>query len=240
MEKDKKIILTIAARGGSKGVKNKNIRILASKPLIAYTILQAKMWGKADKIICSTDSNQIADVAKQFGAEVPFMRPLDLAGDEAGKIDVLRHALMKTEELTGEKYDILIDLDATAPVRKLSDIDNAYKFFLKKSPKSLFSVTKCRKNPYFNMVEVGPDGYAALSKKLDGSVKRRQDAPKVYDMNASIYVYRRDYLLDKSTQSAISDRSIAYEMDNISAFDIDTEEDFLFLEYLLEKGKVKL
>src|SRR3989338_9811887 len=115
------ILLTIAARGGSKGVKNKNIRFLAGMPLIAHTILQAKQWGKAAKIICSTDSKEIAEVARSYGALVPFTRPAELAQDTSGKIDCLRHALKTMEQMDQTKYDVLVDLDATAPLRKISD-----------------------------------------------------------------------------------------------------------------------
>lgn len=234
------VLITIAARGGSKGVKNKNIRDLNGFPLIAHTICQAKKWGKANKIICSTDSQVIANIAKKYGAEVPFLRPNHLAQDDTGKIDVLRHALQNIEEINKKKYSIIIDLDATAPIRKISDIEGAYDLFIEKTPKSVFSVVKSRKNPYFNMVEVNKNGYVKLSKTLKSTVKRRQDAPVVYDMNASIYVYNRDYLLNNETKSAISENSIAYVMDDISAVDIDNEIDFLFVEYLVTKGIVEI
>ena len=235
-----KILLVIGARGGSKGVPNKNIRELNGVPLIAYTIVQAKKWGKASHVICSTDSDKIAAVALQYGAEVPFMRPGELAGDKVGKIEVIRHALLKMEEKTGEKYPIIIDLDATAPIRKIADIEGALKLFIEKRPKTLFSVVPARKNPYFNMVETNSQGYVELVKKPNVPVLRRQDAAKVYDMNASIYVYDRDYLVDEDSRTTISDRSLAWVMDDDSAIDIDTETDFQFIEYLVNKGSVQL
>jgi len=125
------IFLTIAARGGSKGVKNKSIRKLCGKPLMAYTIEQAKRWRRANRIVCSTDSEAIAEVARYYGAEVPFMRPLQLATDTSGKIDVLRHAWIESERIYHEKYEILADLDVTAPVRTIADIEGAYQMFLK-------------------------------------------------------------------------------------------------------------
>lgn len=234
-----KILLVIAARGESKGVPNKNIRAINGVPLIAYTIMQAKKWGKASHIICSTDSRKIAEVALQYGAEVPFMRPGELAGDKAGKLEVIRHALLKMEEKTGEKYPIIIDLDATSPIRKIEDIEGAYRLFADKRPKTVFSVVPARKNPYFNMVEPNAQGYVELVKRPDTSVLRRQDAARVYDMNASIYVYDREYLVDQDIRSALSDRSLAWEMEDDSAIDIDTERDFQFVEYLLSKGLVK-
>ncbi len=234
------ILVIVAARGGSKGVKNKNIRHLDGKPLIAHTILQAIKWGKADQIICSTDSTKIAAVAKEYGAEIPFMRPKGLAGDKAGKIPVLKHALFHSERIFSKRFDTVIDLDATAPVRQPADIDNAFAIFKKTKADSVFSVTHCRKNPYFNMVETDKKGFACLVKKPQTPFLRRQDAPAVYDMNASIYVYKRDYLLDERTNTAISRRSAISIMDEWSAFDIDEESDFQLVEFLVKKGLVNL
>jgi len=235
-----KILLTVAARGGSKGVKNKNIRMFCGAPLIAHTIVQAKKWGGAERIVCSTDSDEIASIARQYGADVPFMRPPEFATDESGKLEVLRHALQTVERIDGSVYSIIIDLDVTAPVRKMSDIEGALQLFLEKRPLTVFSVVPARKNPYFNMVELDAEKRAVLVKVLGSTVKRRQDAPQIYDMNASIYVYDRKYLLDESTRSAISDRSFVYVMDELSAFDIDSELDFQFIEFLVSKGVVRL
>ena len=234
------ILLTIAARGGSKGVKNKNIRELCGMPLIAHTILQAQQWGKASKIICSTDSHEIAEIAKHYGALVPFVRPSELAQDTTGKIDVLRHAVKTIEQLDKRQYETIVDLDVTAPIRKISDIDNAVQLFLTKRPDSVVSVTPAHRNPYFNMLEVKKDGFVDLVKKLDFPVKRRQDAPVVYDMNASIYVYDRKFLLSEETKTAISHRSLVWVMEEWSAFDIDSEHDFQFIEFLLSKELVTL
>ncbi len=235
-----KILLTICARKGSKGVKNKNIRDLCGRPLIAHSIRQALSWGKADKVICTTDSEAIAAIARQCGAEVPFMRPAHLATDSIGKLPVLQHALRETERLTGERFDVLLDLDSTAPVRTVQDIDKALKIFKQSKAKSVFSVTPCRKNPYFNMVETDARGYYRLVKKLKNPFMSRQAAPRVYDLNASIYVYSRQYLLDPKTKTPVSDRSKVLVMEEWSAFDIDHESDFQFIEFLVNKGLVKL
>ena len=237
---DPKILLTVAARGGSKGVENKNIRNLNGIPLIAHTLKQAQAWGRADKIICSTDSPQIAKIAREYGVEVPFMRPAELATDTAGKLDVLRHAVGAVEELSGKRFDVIVDLDATAPIRKVDDIERAYQLFEKNRPNCLFSVVPARKNPYFNMVEVNKKGYASLCKLPNVPILRRQDAPKVYDLNASIYVYDRKFLINKNTKTVISDKSIIYEMDEWGAVDIDTEADFQIIEYLLSQKIIHL
>lgn len=232
------LLITICARGGSKGVKGKNIRILSGKPLIYYTIKQAKNWGKAKHIVVSTDSEEIARIAEKYGAEVPFIRPKELATDIADKVSVIKHVLKSCEEIFGKKYDSIMDLDVTAPIRKVQDLENAYQLFLQKNPKTLFSVVPARKNPYFNMVEETTDGKITLSKQ--GKFFRRQDAPPVYEMNASIYIYDREYLLDEKTDSAISDDSIIYIMDEISRIDIDSELDFKYIEFLMKENIISL
>ncbi|MFH1305120.1 MAG: acylneuraminate cytidylyltransferase family protein [Candidatus Omnitrophota bacterium] len=236
-----KILATIAARGGSKGVKNKNIRPLVGKPLIVYTIEQVKKWGRFDGFIVSTDSPEIADVAVRHGAETPFLRPPQLATDTAGKMDVLRHALRKAEEHYGMKFDALLDLDATAPIRTVEDIENAVSLFRNKRPDCVFSAVKARKNPYFNMVEEDSNGFAVLCKEAPRQkVSRRQDAPAVFDMNASIYVYDRDFLLDENNMTPYAKNALISEMSGLSAVDIDTETDLKFIEFLIKEGIVKL
>lgn len=233
-----KILVTICARGGSKGVPNKNIRPLLGKPLIAYSIEQAQRWGRADRIIVSTDSEDIARVAKEFGAEVPFLRPSALATDTAEKLPVLRHALTIAEEIHG-RFDVLVDLDACSPLRTVEDLENCRHLFLEKRPKTLFSAVVAHKNPYFNMVEVDPSGWAHLCKKLPldkRGVTRRQDAPAVYNMNASIYFYQRDVVADESLRTCFTDRSLVYEMNEFTAFDIDREIDFKLVEFILKEG----
>lgn len=234
------ILVTICARGGSKGIKNKNIRPLLGKPLIGYTIEQAKKWGKAADIVVSTDSQEIAEAAKRLGAKVPFMRPSELADDASPKVPVIRHALETCEGIFKRRYEFVVDLDPTAPIRSAADIENSYRLFCERGPLTLFSVVKAHKNPYFNMVEEGEDGFVRLCKGVPGGVGFRQGAPDVYNMNASIYVYRREYLLDEKNTSPFSERSIVYVMNELSAFDIDREIDFKFIEFLTKEGIVNL
>lgn len=233
------ILITICARGGSKRLKGKNFKLLQEKPLIAYTIEQAKKWGKARKIVVSTDSKKIAKIAQEYQALVPFIRPKKLATDKSGKIPVIRHALKETEKIFGEKYDLIMDLDVTSPIRKLSDLDNSLNLFLKMKPKTLFSVVKAHRNPYFNMVEERANGLVVLSKP-GGKYKRTQDAPKVYDMNASIYIYDRKYLIDENNNSEQTDNSVAYVMDEISRIDIDSEIDFKYIEFLIKESVISI
>ena len=231
------ILITICARAGSNRIKNKNMVPIAGKPLIQYTIDIAKKWGRAKRIVCSTDSEEIAHVAKANGVEVPFYRPKELASDTAGKVSVIRHTLKKCEEIYNEKFDLVVDLDVTSPLRTTRDLDKCLELFEKKKPDVVFSVTRARRNPYFNMVEVNKEGYVALSKPTNTPLLRTQDAPQVYDMNASIYFYSRNFLLDHKNESPLSSkRAVAHVMDDISAFDIDGKHELKYIEHLITNG----
>lgn len=233
------ILVTIAARGGSKGVPNKNIRMLCGKPLIAHTILQAKAWGRATRIVVSTDAPAIAAVAKEYGADVPTLRPAELATDTAGKLAVIRHAWQHAETHYQLRFDLIVDLDVTAPLRTVQDLEHCYQRFVECQPTTLFSVVPAHKNPYFNMVELSADGVPSLVKS-GGDVTRRQDAPAVYDMNASIYFYQRAFLAEARQESVMTANSQVHIMPDISGFDIDREIDFVFVEFLVEQGHCTL
>lgn len=229
----KGVLCTICARGGSKGVKNKNIKELDGKPLIAYTIEQAKASGLFEYIVISTDSDEIAHVAKAYGAEVFFTRSDEMSSDTAGKLDVIKDAFVRSEAYYGKQYDYLIDLDATAPLRSVDDIKNAFAQFLQENNDNLITAMPSRRSPYFNLVEVSVDGKVTLSKQLDGSIVRRQDAPKSYDMNASIYIWKREVLLGQ--KSLFLEKTGLYVMPEERSIDIDTELDFEFVEFLMRK-----
>ncbi|MFH1772686.1 MAG: acylneuraminate cytidylyltransferase family protein [Candidatus Omnitrophota bacterium] len=235
-----KILAVIAARGGSKGVKNKNIRPLLGKPLIACSIEQLKRWGKFEKFIVSTDSQEIASVAKEYGAEVPFMRPQELATDKSNKMDALRHAYVEAEKYYGVKFDALLDLDVTAPIRTVEDIENIVNLFKEKKADCVFSVVKAHRNPYFNMVEEQKDGSVKVCKSLVRDITRRQDVPLVYDMNASLYVYSREFLLNPDNKTPYSGKCYVYKMKDESATDIDREVDFKLIELLVREEIVRI
>lgn len=235
-----KILAIIAARGGSKGVPGKNVRELSGKPLICHTIEQIKKWNGYDRFIVSTDSEKIAEIATDCGVEVPFMRPKELAQDDTGKLKALRNALIEAEKYYSTRFDAVLDLDATAPIRKINDIKNIVEIFKKEKADCVFSVVRSRRNPYFNMVEKKSDGTVELCKQTGDNILTRQSAPKVYDMNASMYVYSRSFLLNEENHTPLSGRSFAYEMDEISTIDIDSEIDFKFIEFLIKEGVVKL
>ena len=225
------ILCTICARGGSKGVKNKNIKELNGRPLIAYTIEQAKASGLFEYIVISTDSDDIANVAKQYGAEVFFKRSDEMASDTAGKLEVIKDAFKRSEEYYNTTFDYLIDLDATAPLRDVEDIINSFKQFKENNNDNLITAMPSRRSPYFNLVEVDNSGKVYLSKKLDSAVVRRQDAPKSYDMNASIYIWKRDIILNEN--SIFLEKTGLYVMPEDRSIDIDNELDFKFVEFLM-------
>ncbi len=231
------ILVTICARGGSKGVKGKNIRPLCGKPLIAWTIGQVRRWNRIEDLVVSTDSPEIADVAREFGAKVPFMRPKELALDTSPKFPAIRHAVRESERLFGKKYSIVVDLDASSPLRRVEDLESCLRRFQEVRPFSLFSVVRAHRNPYFNMVEEDGQGFVRLVK--ESSAHRRQDAPAVYDMNASIYFFQRNYLMDEKNLGPVSSRSIVHMMDDISGLDIDREVDFKFVEFVIKEGLFK-
>lgn len=232
------ILLTICARGGSKGVKNKNIRPLHGQPLLAYTIKHALDWGVARQVVVSTDSEAIRDVAIQYGAQAPFVRPAELASDEAAKLPVIQHTLMESEKFYGDTYDIVVDLDPTAPMRTVNDLDNCLGLFLERDYKHLFSVVPAHKNPYFNMVEIDSAGRIRLCKELDPLPVRRQDAPEVFSVNASIYLYSRSWLMEDREIAITKTGEVGiYIMDDYAGIDIDREIDFRFVEFLM-KGKL--
>lgn len=238
MSSNNKILITICARKGSKGVASKNIRNLLGKPLIVHSIEKALSWSKGSCVVVSTDSDEIAEISRAAGANVPFIRPAELATDTAGKLPVLTHALRESERYFNQKFDQVLDLDPTSPIRSLMDIERGYKTFIETGASVCFSVVKARKNPYFNMVEREPSsGKIQLIKTLNQKIVARQAAPSVWDLNASIYFYRRDFLLNDPENLWEGNPEI-FEMSPASAFDIDEERDFLIVETLLKQERV--
>lgn len=235
--KEYKVLCTICARGGSKGVKNKNIKPINGKPLIAYTIEQAKKSGLFEHIVISTDSDDIANTAKDYGAEVFFKRSAEMASDSAGKLDVIRDAFVRSEEHYSTKFDYLIDLDATSPLRDVDDITGSFDQFIKDNNDNLITAAPSRRSPYFNLVEVDNNGMVSLSKKLDDTILRRQDVPKSYDMNASIYIWKRDAILNE--KSIFLKNTGLYVMPEERSIDIDTELDYKFVEFLMKENDAK-
>lgn len=233
-----KILITICARGGSKGVPGKNIKLLAGKPLIDYSFeIAQKFKNKYSNvdIALSSDSIEIKNLAVKSGFVVPYLRPEAFATDKAGKIEAISDVLEFYEKLFQVRYDYVLDLDVTSPLRNLTDLSNAYKLILADSAAyNLFSVSPSNRNPYFNMVEEGVDGYYHLPKKLSTDFVSRQSAPKVFDLNASFYFYRRHFF-DMRFRTPITDKSLIYEVPHI-CFDLDHITDFYYMEFLLSNN----
>ncbi|MDE6578433.1 MAG: acylneuraminate cytidylyltransferase family protein [Muribaculaceae bacterium] len=227
------LLITICGRGGSKGIPGKNIKELAGKPLIAYSIELAKqvapLYG-AD-IELSTDSEEIRKVAAEYGLPSEYVRPAYLANDTCGKPEAIRDVMLWAEKKHGKRYDYVLDLDVTSPLRTLEDVRECVrKIEENKEALTIFSVNRCARNPYFCQVEDKGEGFYGVV--CDGSVfKSRQASPKVYDMNGSIYIYRRD-ALDCELPRAVTPRSIIYEMPHV-CFDLDEPEDFEYMEWVL-------
>jgi N-acylneuraminate cytidylyltransferase/CMP-N,N'-diacetyllegionaminic acid synthase len=227
-------LCTICARGGSKGVPGKNIRLLAGKPLIAHTIEHAKQSKLFDAVAVSSDSDDILKAAKNHGADYIIKRPDDLASDTAGKVPAIAHAMREAEKQSGKRYDILVDLDATSPLRIADDIVGAVQLLEETGCNSVITATPAHRSPYFNLVERKDDGSVALSKQLPDTVLRRQDSPDCFDMNASIYVWQRNAILGDKPSVFYEDTKL-YVMPRERSFDIDEELDFKIVELIMRE-----
>ena len=227
------IICTICARSGSKGVPGKNVRMIAGKPLIAWTVGQALATGLFDIVLVSSDGADIRAAALAAGAHVAIDRPAEMATDQAGKVPAIIHAGLAAEADLGRKADIHVDLDCTSPLRELSDITGSVDLLRETGATNVITGSASRHSPYFNMVERAPDGTVHISKKLGGMVLRRQDSPACFDMNGSVYVWNRDRF-HADPQVFYPDTRL-YEMPEERSVDIDRELDFQIVEMLLRR-----
>lgn len=228
-----KRLCTICARGGSKGVPGKNIKLIGGKPLIAHSIVQARQSGLFDTIAVSSDCDAILEQARAHGADVLIKRPPELATDSAAKLPVIRHAVQAAEQERGCRFDTLVDLDATSPLRSAEDIRQAVALLEEGGAGNVLTAMPSRRSPYFNLIELDAQGRVGLSKQLAVAVGRRQDAPQCYDMNASIYVWRRAVLFD--APSLFNPDTRLYVMPEERSIDIDSELDFQFVEMLMAR-----
>ncbi len=229
-------IATICARGGSKGLPGKNIRLFAGKPLIVHTIEQALACTLLDAVFVSTDDVAIADIARAAGATVPYLRPAELASDTAAKLPVIEHLVRHLEqcmEKDSQRIARIVDLQPTSPLRDSQDITQA----LNACPDMplTVSVRQAQDNPYFNMVERGADGRMALCKGHGGI--RRQDSPAVYALNGSIYVWQRAALAQAAVDGLWSVQLGVVEMPHWKSVDIDDLDDFEYAEWLYHRHK---
>lgn len=229
-----KILFTICARAGSKGVEGKNVRIFCGKPLVHYTLkIYTKYLEKYSSIhnrielAVNTDSKLLLDQMENT-AYIYVKRKKDLAGDIVSKRDVIRDTLVEAEAMRNDKYDLVVDLDLTSPLRDLKDVEGTIDLvLLNEKCNFAYSVTDSRRNPYFNMVCRKSDGF--YDRVNASNYTARQQVPECFDMNASIYVYARDYLLDMNTENR---HALVWRMPDSVILDIDSESDLEIMEIL--------
>jgi N-acylneuraminate cytidylyltransferase/CMP-N,N'-diacetyllegionaminic acid synthase len=226
-------LCTICARGGSKGLVGKNARDLLGKPLLAWTIDQARQTGLFEAIAFSSDSDELLQAALKAGADIAVKRPDVMATDTAPKLPAIRHCLEEAIVRTGNTPDIFVDLDVTSPLRLPSDITGAVEMLEKTGARNVITGAPARRSPYFNLVEASADGTVVLSKTMNPPVVRRQDAPRCFDMNASIYAWRVAAFLENPAVFYSDTR--LFEMPEERSIDIDSDLDFTLVELLLRK-----
>lgn len=229
----KKILAVIPARGGSKGVPRKNIKLLGNKPLIAWTIEAGLNSKYIDRVILSSDDSEIATVARQFNCDTPFIRPQELASDTADSASVVQHAL----GAVSEDYDYFVLLQPTSPFRNSTHIDSALELMFKNNAHSIVSVVESQSNPYW-MCWVTESGQ--MLNVLDGSEKysRRQELPIAYMLNGAIYIVEIKKFLEE--KKFIFDGTLAFKMSSDESIDIDTFDDFEFAESKIYKNLIGL
>jgi CMP-N,N'-diacetyllegionaminic acid synthase len=225
----RRVIAVIAARGGSKGLPRKNILPLGGKPLIAWSIEAAAQSRYLDRAVVSTDDPEIAEAARAFGGDVPFMRPAELATDEAPIVDAVLHAVDSIEE----SYDDVVLLQASSPLRRAFDIDGAIELYRRKGAATCVSVTAVSKGPWW-MYRTDRDGYLQPFIERSGT-HRRQELPSLVMPNGAVYVAGLDYL--RHTRTFYGDRAAAYEMPPDLSPDIDSELDLRVAEALLSRPR---
>lgn len=230
MRNGKRILATISARGGSKGVPGKNIRQLGGMPLMAWTIREARRSAFIDRLVVSSDDEAILAVARAHGAETPFVRPAELAKDDTPGVDPVLHAV---EALKPEVYDYVVLLQPTSPLRTVEDIDGAIVRCLDNAWPCLISVTEPDKSPFYVFSLDGEDRMTPVIAQ-DSFHTRRQDLPRLFAPNGAVYVARCDWLA--ATRSYLTPETRGYEMPRERAMDIDTLLDFDLCEFMLRRS----
>lgn len=236
-----KLLFTICGRAGSKGIKNKNIKNFLDKPLAFYSLSVIDLYLKnsdySADIVLNTDSEELITMFEN-NSLLPvdiIRRREDLSGDNVAKIDVINNCLIEMENKKDTVYDLIIDLDITSPLRTVKDLDEMIEKKLNSDCDLIFSVTDSRRNPYFNMVKKTENGYDRV---IASNFNTRQEAPEIFDMNASIYVYSREFL--KKNIGLFDGRCGIYKMFDTGILDLDHENDMFLMEviakYLFENN----
>ena len=226
MIQGKSVLAIIPARGGSKGIPKKNVKLLAGKPLIAWTIQEAKKSKYIDRLILSSEDEEIIRIAKEWGCEVPFVRPAELAKDDTPGIEPVLHAMKALDE----KYDYVVLLQPTSPLRLVDDIDRCIETCVSSSAPSCVSVTEVNQHPYL-MYKIDKKGSLEPFRDQKNEIHRRQDLPLVYILNGAVYVSKTNRI--EKTRAFVMPETIAYIMPKERSYDIDTELDFNICEFLI-------
>lgn len=223
----------IFARGGSKGLPRKNIRILNGIPLIAHSIRVALESSLISRVLVSTDDEEIAEIALKYGAEVPFIRPAELADDRSNEFDAWKHAIAEYEKAYPEKMTHFVSLPPTSPLRSVSDVEDCIREFSLTDADTVVTVKAAGRSPYFNMLKNDEEGYSTLvNLESDGTrFIRRQDVPVVFDMTTVAYVSSPEFIIQSDSIFSGKIRSVLIPDER--AIDIDTLLDFKFAEFLL-------
>jgi len=227
-----KRVCTVLARAGSTGVPGKNSRPIRGLPLVVHSIRHARRSELFDAVVVSTDDPEVRRIAEDEGVELVVTRPAELATATAGKLPAILHAVEQAESMLGTSFDVVVDLDATSPLRVPEDVVAAVEL-LEHHPDAtnVITASPARRSPYFNLVERGPDGTVRLVRPSDPPLLRRQDAPECFDMNASIYVWWRAAL--EVGKPVVNPRTLLHVMPEERSHDIDTELDWTIVSHLL-------
>lgn len=226
-----RVVAFIFARGGSKGVPRKNIRLLAGRPLIAYAIETARAGRGVKRVIVSTDDAEIASVAREYGAEVPFLRPADLATDTASEWMAWQHAIREVSR--NDPFDVFLSVPTTSPLRAVEDLDACVGLLLEGGADIVVTARPSERSPYFNMVRLDERGFARLVIAPAGEVSNRQAAPKVYDLTTVAYAARPEFVLRAASLFEGAVKAVLVPPER--AVDIDTELDFDIAEFLMRR-----
>ena len=227
------LLFTICGRAGSKGIKNKNIKNFLDKPLALYSLsvidLYLKNSNYSADIVLNTDSEDLIDIFENNSLREVYVirRKSELSGDNVAKIDVINNCLVEMEKKNNKEYDLIIDLDITSPLRTVRDLNNIIEKKINSDYDLVFSVTDSRRNPYFNMVKKTEEGY---NRVISSNFNTRQEAPEIYDMNASIYVYSREFL--KRNIGLFDGKCGIYKMFDTGILDLDHENDLMLMEVI--------
>lgn len=233
MKNKLRVVAIIPARGGSKGIPRKNIWDLAGKPLIAYTIEVALKSKKLDRVIVSTDNVKIAEIAKSYGAEVPFLRPIELAKDDTPGLLVIQHAVRYLENIEGYKVDIVVVLQPTSPLRNERYVDEAIEKLIRTRADSVVTVCRVKHHPFWSFTAKGDRLYPFSEKGI--TISRRQDLPEIYAVNGAVYAVRRDVLFDQNSVFGRDTRAVVMPYEE--SVDIDDYFGLFVAEMMLKHWK---